>query len=55
MYQKRAMATSRISNAKDATKTYRWVVLVTRWNARAAEFGGGLGSSYCSGTVITDR
>lgn len=55
MYQKHTMATSRISNAKDATKTYRWVVMISRWNVRAPKFVGDPVYSECAGTVITDR
>ena len=57
MYQNQrpTTATSRIVNSKDATKHYRWVVLVSRQNVRAPQYIDSPDSAQCSGSVITER
>ena len=47
---------SRITNAEDGKKYYRWVVQVKRHNIRKASVGMDKWKAIeCGGTVITDR
>ena len=53
MYQGATQAKSRSINSEDSKEDYRWTALLQRENTGPKD--GKVKTSYCSGSIITDR